>query len=631
MIESSSTAFLRGTDPAPGADLKVYLARLHAEVGRRIHNPPSPDSIDFFSSAVRSIGRIKGGANVDARIKCLIDCASFFYFNGRNPELLATVRQLDELARRSRSLHWARLIQTFGGIVHGDMGNLAEAVVRHSEALKIARHAGEPKGEVSTFCNLGVALIYGGLFKEAIPCLQRAIELSGLYPEVNNSHIGAHPRYFECASLTNLAQCYQHTGNHEEALVAIRRCLALTPTPTDSITATNYVLREATFVRIALDLGMTREAREHLDVCMTYSPQAGSRGRMITTMSQGLYEVHAGDVRDGISILEGVLRESAIVVSLRMNTLMALAMAEDKIGQPEQALRYIELAVNEVREARKKTAIALLSNGESGAVNAMTSESDDLQRYQLAQVTYRLRAAERKALNAQMETLERLAITADLKEEASGGHGHRVGRLASLFAKQLGLPPDDCHNLDLAGRLHDIGKIGLPDRIMLKAETLREAERQIVSAHPKIGAEILAQGLEGPLQMAREVAMFHHEAWDGSGYPSGLAGIRIPLHARIVALADVFDAMTHGRPYAPAWSVAVALEEIRKRNGTQFDPTIGQRFVDFVAELHAAHPDLDGYLGQSAQNTIFSRARERIGRLLQDGGEPRATEAGASA
>ena len=237
---------------------------------------------------------------------------------------------------------------------------------------------------------------------------------------------------------------------------------------------------------------------------------------------------------------------------------------------------------------------------------------------ELRESRLRTKVAESNLLNSRIEMLERLAVTADLKEEASGEHGYRVGRLSALVAEDLGWPRDACHALDLAARLHDIGKIGVPDRILLTSEELKEAERHFMSTHTLIGAELLARSDIPQLQMAEEIARFHHEWWDGNGYPARRKGKRIPIHARIVALADVFDALTHGRPFSAPWSFDRALEEVRSRIGTQFDPEIAQVFLARVERLRREQADLDGYLGKAGKSSPFLQARNKIRMMLAE-------------
>jgi putative two-component system response regulator len=214
--------------------------------------------------------------------------------------------------------------------------------------------------------------------------------------------------------------------------------------------------------------------------------------------------------------------------------------------------------------------------------------------------------------------LERLAITSDLKEEQSGEHGYRVGELSALVAGELGWSNDSRVAIELAARLHDIGKIGIPDRILLCSEELAEAERRFISAHTAIGAELLAKSNIPQLRLAEEIARYHHEWWNGEGYPSKLKGKRIPIHARIVALADVFDALTHGRPFAKPWPMDRAIEEIRSRKGTQFDPELTEVFLALVERLRNEHQDLDEYLGRAGRNSPFLQARNKIRMMLAE-------------
>ncbi|TXH40537.1 MAG: response regulator [Burkholderiaceae bacterium] len=177
------------------------------------------------------------------------------------------------------------------------------------------------------------------------------------------------------------------------------------------------------------------------------------------------------------------------------------------------------------------------------------------------------------------QVIERLGRAAEYKDNETGLHVIRMSRYAGILARALGWHDDDANELEAAAPMHDIGKIGIPDHILLKPGRLDEAEWAIMRRHPQIGAEIIGEDRSPLLRMARQIALCHHEKFDGSGYPSGLAGDDIPLEARIVAVADVFDALTTARPYKKAWTVPDALAHMDQQTGLHFDP-------DVMAALH---------------------------------------------
>lgn len=191
----------------------------------------------------------------------------------------------------------------------------------------------------------------------------------------------------------------------------------------------------------------------------------------------------------------------------------------------------------------------------------------------------RVRQRTRNLEEARLDVLARLARAAEFRDDETGEHTRRVGRMAATLGRQLGLSDEEVEELRLTAPLHDVGKIGIPDGILLKAGSLTEAERSLMETHAIIGAELLSDSPWPLLRMAREIALNHHERWDGSGYPHGLAGEDIPITARIVAVADVFDALCHERSYRPAMSEAEALDRIREGSGTHFDPRVVEAFM----------------------------------------------------
>jgi putative two-component system response regulator len=188
---------------------------------------------------------------------------------------------------------------------------------------------------------------------------------------------------------------------------------------------------------------------------------------------------------------------------------------------------------------------------------------------------------------ARQEILDRLARAAEFRDDDTGQHTQRVGRLAGRVAQVLGL---DDHHVDLirkAAPLHDVGKIGIPDSILLKEGRLSAEERALMETHTAIGARILSGSRYPLLQLAEEIALSHHERWDGAGYPHGLRGPEIPLSGRIVAVADVFDSLTHVRPYKRAWTVRETLAEFRAGAGRQFDPELVEVLLRVAPEVGA--------------------------------------------
>ena len=185
--------------------------------------------------------------------------------------------------------------------------------------------------------------------------------------------------------------------------------------------------------------------------------------------------------------------------------------------------------------------------------------------------------------DAQMETFERLALAAEFRDDDTGEHTRRVGSSAALIATELGLPSGDIDMLRRAAALHDVGKIGVPDRILLAPRALTAEEFDVVKKHTEIGARLLSGSRSPVLAMAEQVAWSHHERWNGEGY-AGLSGEDIPLVGRITTVADVFDALTHVRPYKEAWPVDQAMEEMRKQREKQFDPDALDAFLRIVEE-----------------------------------------------
>lgn len=200
----------------------------------------------------------------------------------------------------------------------------------------------------------------------------------------------------------------------------------------------------------------------------------------------------------------------------------------------------------------------------------MRNWNDDLQQAVLRQ-TADIVARER-------ETITRLARAAEYRDPETGAHILRMAHYSRLIAERMGVSEELCDRLLSAAPMHDVGKVGTPDHILLKPGRLTDDEMVIMRRHASIGHDILKGSSSPMIQLAAEIALTHHEKFDGSGYPEGLAGEAIPLMGRIVAVADVFDALTSARPYKPAWEIDRAVDFMKEQRGAHFDPACVDAF-----------------------------------------------------
>jgi putative two-component system response regulator len=204
---------------------------------------------------------------------------------------------------------------------------------------------------------------------------------------------------------------------------------------------------------------------------------------------------------------------------------------------------------------------------------------------EVARRTEDLKRALERIKDASLETIYRLSVASEYRDASTGAHIMRVSRYAAAIARKLGLDESTVESVLYAVPMHDVGKIGIPDRILMKPATLDSAEREIMKRHTFIGAKILEGSKEEYISIAETIALCHHEKWDGSGYPNGLRGKDIPITARVAAIADVFDALVSRRPYKEPFGVERAMAIIDEGKGKHFDP-------DVVAAFHAVRDEI---------------------------------------
>jgi CHASE2 domain-containing sensor protein len=223
----------------------------------------------------------------------------------------------------------------------------------------------------------------------------------------------------------------------------------------------------------------------------------------------------------------------------------------------------VTIGAGYVAEGRRRRSLAVRNEALDEAVRDRTSELNEMQ----------------------LEIIHRLAAATDARDEETGLHLERIGRLCEQLGLALGLSADEAITLRYASLLHDVGKIAVPDAILTKPGKLTDEEWVVMRRHTTAGADMLAGSRAPIMRMAEEIALTHHERWDGGGYPQGLAGDAIPLVGRICAVCDVFDALLSRRPYKEPWPLEDALEELRGSRGSHFDPVVADAFLTMVDDL----------------------------------------------
>ena len=256
--------------------------------------------------------------------------------------------------------------------------------------------------------------------------------------------------------------------------------------------------------------------------------------------------------------------------------------------EPQTFMPIVILTADDTRQARREA----LACGASDFITKPFDATEVLQRVQnLLRTRFLNQNLEGKVFertreleSAQLEILQRLAQAAEFRDDETGHHTHRVGILASALAREYGWEESRAQLMQQAAPLHDVGKIGISDLILLKPSKLTIEEFSVMKNHTVIGANILKDGRSHVMHMAERIALTHHERWAGGGYPHGFAGETIPIEGRILAIVDVFDALTHERPYKSAWPVWQAVEEIEKQSGAQFEPDLVRAFLKLPLE-----------------------------------------------
>jgi putative two-component system response regulator len=603
----------RRRDELADSELATTVGKIAAGVRSHL-TAPSPQSHAELDEALAALKFASTRLVTSEIVDSLLDIAQFHYVAGQAMVGLEPAEEAVRIARQIDQPESLRKSLTFLGILKADSGNMPGAIESYGEAVELAIASGNRRAECIVWNNLGVALLYAAQYGDAVACLERAIELSASDQTL---------RSFAQAANGNIALACLHLEDFGKGLRAAESATASAEAPQSPSECFSRVLNESYYARLLLEVGVVQKAKERCEIAKRFAAQSGlERAHLIAAMAEGLCEVHDKKVDVGLSRLNQVLEKARVAKAPLRDALIAVVKAHQVAGKHDIAYVYLRELMMHTKKVQQDNALlhhrlhlAQLEKKKAARVpdpGALMERQEQSLREKLAK-----QVAEQELMRSRIEMLERLAVTAELRDDATGEHSYRVGRLASLLAHEYGCDEQTCFMMDLAARLHDVGKIGIPDGVLLKPARLNDTERNIIETHTNVGADLLAKSEVPHMQMAEDIARFHHEWYNGSGYPFGISGTAIPLSARITALADVFDALTHRRPYKEPWPVDQALDEIASAKGTQFDPQLTDLFIGLVLRLQREVGNLDEHLAADARQSPFIRARQKIAAQLK--------------
>ncbi len=525
--------------------------------------------------------------------EALFRLASIAYTSGQTDDAFALALDARDLARKTG----AAVIEAFSlqviSLVHQNAGNFAEALEYGLKALELYRMTDDRVAEGALLNSVACIHEVLGDLDRAVSTYEAALNISRASDQDGPNWHANH-----ALILINIAQVRSSRKEHLLAISLASEALEI---------CRERVPEYVPHVLIALassyaELGMLDDADTLLDEAVEAlgsQPDMYGEAAFEGWFVRGNVAKLRGDRPLALDAYQKAFDFAQVTEALprKMQALTELATICKDLGDFERALHYQEL--------RFSTHEAIFSEGTDLRIKTLQIAHDTENARQQAEIL-RLRTGELEDLvrgrtydleEYQLEAFQRLAVLAEFRDTDTGEHTIRVGDLSAEIAAELGEDPAWVDHLRLAGRLHDIGKVAVPDAILLKPGPLTPDEFAVMKTHTTIGAEILSGSSSPLIQLAAEVALNHHERWDGTGYPAGLAGETIPLSGRIVTIADVYDALTSHRTYKHAWTPLEAVQYIVGASGAQFEP----RMVEaFVAVMRRTHPQLADEFGRPA-------------------------------
>lgn len=583
-----SNALAAVTEPSASDAVRDLLARASEE------QETSPDTARRWALRARVVARAEGDRVGEA--EALYRLASLAHFAGKPEDAFGLAMEASEAAAQCG----AHLVESWAthllGIVHYQASNFSEALEHCLRALDVyeSTDAAIDSGNILNT----IAAIYHSMGDNdrAIVTYEQALAAAEPFgrPEMVALILG------------NIARIRSARAEYLPAVSMGRRAAEIARDHNPSI-LTNLL---ADLAESYIGLGDADKAAECfadanavIEERAAVGVESPATARLGVMVAEGRVALRRGVVEDAVAVLERALdlseRSGAKEYELEINDLLALAYK--RAGRFEDALARRETHDAQYRQMFTHAADLRLRTLQVAHETATARQQAEIFRLRALGPVEEPEVADDGQVTGNpttiashhLETYEQLAILTEFRDSETDEHTRRVGDLAAEIAHALGKSPQWCEQLRIAARLHDIGKVAVPDAVLRKTGPLTVEEYEAMKSHTSMGHRILAGNSAPVFQMAAEIAQSHHEWWDGTGYPLGLRGHSIALSGRIVGIADVFDALCTKRPYKRAWPRDEAARFVVAGRGNQFDPDV----VDaFVAVLTAREPDLGAQL-----------------------------------
>jgi putative two-component system response regulator len=570
------------------------VKKVEAEARERL-SQKLPDNQKWFAEAAGFLLH-QDGASSDQKllIEAHILCIRYF-FTSRERQLAIAVGEhalAIAVAAISHAYEWT--LCNWIGIFHKDSAKFVLAIEYFVRGIGIARRLGDRESEAKTWINIASLSNMMALYDDTSKFARRALALLA----GNETEAAQHMRGGACQII---ARALQASGQFEEAIVSIRQSARQMPAPKTSFDYLMHVRIKHTYAVISLRLNELEEARAVAEAASQDAIHCvGVEAAILSSVVGAMVDAKSGNHATADATTQRLLKEYASDSTLVFDLYFGRLYVLEQSNRMEEADALRARFRGEWQKHKMKNVIAQLRTLDDAATHDTQDSSD---------------AAIR-------ERLEELAIIGELHDDSTGEHAFRVGRLSGLLALRIGLSQEHADALDIAARLHDIGKITTPPEILMKPGRFTDDEWGVMQEHAAQGHKILSTRKDPLMQMAAQVALSHHERWDGGGYPNKLKGNDIPQIAQIAALADVFDALSHERCYKPAWSIGASLAEIERTSrgyGRQdFETKLADEFIKLVRDLVEEHGEagLDPYLSERANESAFRNARAAAGNTL---------------